>query len=79
MNNVIFSKVYRIPFDASGKPGRPVDIWMDAPVRVAGKAYFTALITSSVTIRPNCPLIPELLAQPPRQILRELPGDAARA
>jgi len=33
VNNVIFSKVYRIPFDASGKPGRPVDIWMDAPVR----------------------------------------------
>jgi len=33
VNNVIFSKIYRIPFDASGKPGRPVDIWMDAPVR----------------------------------------------
>jgi streptogramin lyase len=33
VNNVIFSKVYRIPVDASGKPGRPVDIWMDAPVR----------------------------------------------
>src|ERR1700729_3204273 len=27
VNNVIFSKIYRIPFDASGKPGRPVDIW----------------------------------------------------
>lgn len=33
VNNVIFSKVYRVPVDASGKPGRPVDIWMDAPVR----------------------------------------------
>ena len=33
VNNVIFSKLYRIPMDASGKPGRPVDIWMDAPVR----------------------------------------------
>jgi hypothetical protein len=32
-NNVIFSKLYRIPMDASGKPGRPEDIWMDAPVR----------------------------------------------
>lgn len=32
-NNVIFSKLYRIPVDASGKPGTPVDIWMDAPVR----------------------------------------------
>src|SRR5271168_5055743 len=27
VNNVIFSKIYRIPMDASGKPGRPVDIW----------------------------------------------------
>src|ERR1700733_10522878 len=26
VNNVIFSKIYRIPSDASGKPGRPVDI-----------------------------------------------------
>ena len=33
VNNVIFSKIYRIPMDASGKPGRPVDIWMDAPLR----------------------------------------------
>ena len=32
-NNVIFSKLYRIPMDASGKPGKPEDIWMDAPVR----------------------------------------------
>ncbi len=32
-NNVIFSTLYRIPIDASGKPGTPVDIWMDAPVR----------------------------------------------
>src|SRR3984957_7719773 len=33
VNNVAFSKLYRIPVDASGKPGAPVDIWMDAPVR----------------------------------------------
>jgi len=33
VNNVIFSKLYRIPVDASGKPGRPEDIWMDAPLR----------------------------------------------
>src|ERR1700761_5649882 len=33
VNNVAFSKLYRIPVDASGKPGNPVDIWMDAPLR----------------------------------------------
>jgi sugar lactone lactonase YvrE len=33
VNNVIFNKLYRIPVDASGKPGEPVDIWMDQPVR----------------------------------------------
>jgi len=33
VNNVIFSKLYRIPIDAAGKPGAPVDIWMDAPVK----------------------------------------------
>jgi sugar lactone lactonase YvrE len=33
VNNVIFNKLYRIPVDASGKPGDPVDIWMDQPVR----------------------------------------------
>ena len=33
VNNVIFSKLYRIPVDAAGKPGAPVDIWMDAPVK----------------------------------------------
>ncbi len=32
-NNVIFSKLYRVPVDASGKPGQPVDIWMDQPVK----------------------------------------------
>jgi sugar lactone lactonase YvrE len=33
VNNVVFSKLYRIPVDASGKPGDPVDIWMDQPVK----------------------------------------------
>jgi hypothetical protein len=33
VNNVIFNKLYRIPVDAAGKPGAPVDIWMDQPVR----------------------------------------------
>ena len=28
VNNVIFNKLYRIPVDANGKPGPPVDIWM---------------------------------------------------
>jgi sugar lactone lactonase YvrE len=33
VNNVVFSKLYRIPVDAAGKPGTPVDIWMDQPVK----------------------------------------------
>ena len=33
VNNVIFNKLYRIPVDASGKPGTPVDIWTDAPIK----------------------------------------------
>src|SRR5271156_3738966 len=33
VNNVVFNKLYRIPVDAAGKPGRPVDIWMDQPVK----------------------------------------------
>jgi sugar lactone lactonase YvrE len=33
VNNVVFNKLYRIPVDASGKPGQPVDIWMDQPVK----------------------------------------------
>jgi hypothetical protein len=33
VNNVIFNKLYRIPVDASGKVGAPVDIWMDQTVK----------------------------------------------
>ena len=33
VNNVVFNKLYRIPVDASGKPGTPVDIWMDQPIK----------------------------------------------
>jgi hypothetical protein len=33
VNNVVFNKLYRIPIDASGKPGDPVDIWMDQPIK----------------------------------------------
>ena len=33
VNNVFFNKLYRIPVDAAGKPGAPVDIWMDQPVK----------------------------------------------
>jgi len=33
VNNVFYNKLYRIPVDANGKPGTPVDIWMDAPVK----------------------------------------------
>jgi sugar lactone lactonase YvrE len=47
VNNVSFNKLYRIPV-AAGKPGAPVDIWMDAPVkgpdgmRAAGGKLFVA-------------------------------------
>ncbi len=33
VNNVIFNKLYRIPVDANGKPGAPVDIWTDQPIK----------------------------------------------
>src|ERR1700689_841393 len=33
VNNVIFNKLYRIPVDAAGKAGTPVDIWMDQPIK----------------------------------------------
>ncbi len=33
VNNVFFNKLYRIPMDAAGKPGQPVDIWMDQPIK----------------------------------------------
>jgi sugar lactone lactonase YvrE len=32
-NNVIFNKIYRVPVDASGKAGKPVDIWTDKPIK----------------------------------------------
>lgn len=48
VNNVIFNKIYRIPVDPSGKPGAPIDIWTDAPIkgpdgmRAAGNKMFLA-------------------------------------
>jgi sugar lactone lactonase YvrE len=33
VNNVFSNNLYRIPVDASGKAGQPVDIWMDQPVK----------------------------------------------
>lgn len=33
VNSVAFNNLYRIPVDAAGKAGAPVDIWMDAPVK----------------------------------------------
>lgn len=33
VNSVFYNNLYRIPVDASGKPGSPVDIWMDQPVK----------------------------------------------
>jgi hypothetical protein len=32
-NNVIYNKLYRVPMDASGKAGRPVDIWLGKPIK----------------------------------------------
>jgi len=32
-NSVFFNNLYRVPVDAQGKPGTPVEIWMDAPVK----------------------------------------------
>lgn len=48
VNNVWFNKLYRVPIDAAGKAGTPIDIWMDAPVkgpdgmRAAGGKLFLA-------------------------------------
>jgi sugar lactone lactonase YvrE len=33
VNNVVYNKLYRIPVDATGKPGTPVDIWIDQPIK----------------------------------------------
>ncbi|HTB19616.1 MAG TPA: hypothetical protein VK708_15950 [Bryobacteraceae bacterium] len=33
VNNVFSNNLYRIPVDAAGKPGPPVDIWMDQPIK----------------------------------------------
>jgi sugar lactone lactonase YvrE len=33
VNNVFSNSLYRIPVDAAGKAGIPVDIWMDQPVK----------------------------------------------
>ena len=32
-NSVFFNNLYRVPVGADGKPGTPVEIWMDAPVK----------------------------------------------
>jgi streptogramin lyase len=32
-NSVFFNTLYRVPMDAQGKAGAPVQIWMDAPVK----------------------------------------------
>ena len=47
-NSVFFNNLYRVPVDAQGKAGTPVQIWMDAPVkgpdgmRAAGDQLFHA-------------------------------------
>ena len=33
VNNVFSNNLYRIPVDAAGKAGTPVDIWMDQPIK----------------------------------------------
>jgi sugar lactone lactonase YvrE len=48
VNNVFSNNLYRIPVDAAGKAGQPVDIWMDQPVngpdgmRAANSRLFVA-------------------------------------
>ena len=32
-NNVIFNKLYRIPIDENGKAGKPIDVWLDKPIK----------------------------------------------
>jgi hypothetical protein len=32
-NNVIFNKLYRVPVDTAGKAGKPIDIWLDKPIK----------------------------------------------
>jgi sugar lactone lactonase YvrE len=56
VNNVVFNKLYRIPVDASGKPGQPVDIWMDQPVKgpdgmraANGKIYVAENVSGRVS------------------------------
>jgi hypothetical protein len=33
VNNVFSNNLYRVPIDAAGKAGQPVDIWMDQPIK----------------------------------------------
>jgi len=33
VNNVFSNNLYRIPVDAAGKAGQPIDIWMDQPIK----------------------------------------------
>jgi hypothetical protein len=33
VTSVWYNKLYRVPVGADGKPGAPIDIWMDAPVQ----------------------------------------------
>ena len=47
-NNVIFNKLYRVPVDANGKAGKPVDLWTDKPIKgpdgmraAGGKLFLT--------------------------------------
>lgn len=56
VNGVWFNKLYRIPVDAAGKPGNPVDIWMDAPVKgpdgmraANGKIYVAENASGKIT------------------------------
>lgn len=32
-NNVVYNKLYRVPIDAGGKAGKPIDIWLDKPIK----------------------------------------------
>jgi sugar lactone lactonase YvrE len=92
VNNVIFNKLYRIPVDAAGKPGRPVDIWMDQPVKgpdgmraANGKLYVAENGSgkiSAITIngdKASVTVIKEGLTTPPESNLREIRSGSPNA
>jgi hypothetical protein len=58
----VLDKLYRVPMDASGNAGKPVDIWMDKPVKgpdgmraANGKLFLAENGAGKIDIRCRCP------------------------